>query len=477
MNTETVREIPAIIAGERVSHDSHFALTIPGSQRVVANVAESTVDDVEAAISAAEAAGDEMAQMPAHQRQSILRNAANLLKEREEEFARVLVEETGKTLKDAYGELARAWETISFSADACTQAIGEVLPASTVGHGEGMFCFTIRVPVGIIAAITPFNAPVSVGSHKIAPAIAGGNTIVLKPAPRGATTSLMLVELFHDAGLPPAALNLVHGGVEAGQALTSDSRVGLINFTGGGRTADAIIRQAGMKRTVLELGGNGAVVIHNDADLDKAIPACVVAAFGLTGQSCVSLQRLYVHQDIYEETVERMVNAANNLKVGNPFEADTDVGPLISEDSAKRIEQWTKDARANGARVLAGGGRDGAYFEPTVVVDADSAMLLVCDEVFGPLVTITSYDEFDEALDLINDSPWGLQAGIFTKSLELAFYAAKNLKVGGVMINAPNRYRVENMPYGGVKESGWGREGAKYAIQDMTDLRTVLIRP
>lgn len=469
------RTVPLLIAGERLMNEQPFDLHMPGTDRVIAQVATASTEDVAAAVKAAADATQTMASMPAHERQAILRNAARLLKDRRESIARTIAEETGKTLKDAYGEMDRAWEATAFAADACTQVIGEVLPASTVPHGEGRLCFTVRMPIGVIAAITPFNAPVSVGCHKIAPAIAGGNTIVLKPSPHGAISSLQLVELFHDAGLPAAALSLVHGGADVGQALVTDPRVSLINFTGGGKTADAIVRQVGMKRVVLELGGNGASIIHRDANLETALPMCATAAFGLSGQSCVSLQRLYAHRDVYQEVTDGMVDAARQMKLGEPLDPEADVGPLISVDAARRIEQWTHDAVEKGAKVLAGGGRNGAYFEPTVVVDSDPDMLLVCDEVFGPLVTIVPYDDIDEALAHVNDSPWGLQAGIFTNSLDITLKAIRRLKVGGLMVNAPNRYRVENMPYGGVKASGWGREGAKYAIEDMTEVHTILI--
>jgi acyl-CoA reductase-like NAD-dependent aldehyde dehydrogenase len=231
----------------------------------------------------------------------------------------------------------------------------------------------------VIAAITPFNAPVSVACHKIAPAIAGGNTIVLKPAPQGATSSLQLVELFHEAGLPPAAINLVHGGPEVGQALVTHPQVALINFTGGGRTADAIIRQVGMKRTVLELGGNGATIIHKDANVKRAVPACSVASFGLSGQSCVSLQRIYAHRDVYRQVTDGLVEIARKLKVGDPLDPEVDVGPLITQAAAIRIEEWVRDAEADGAKVLCGGQRNGSFFDPTVVVECKPEMQLVCD--------------------------------------------------------------------------------------------------
>lgn len=473
----SVRDVPLIIAGKRRDGADSFELLKPGSEEVVARVTAASEGDVDEAVRGAAAALPAMEAMPVRERQAALRRAAELLKERRDDLARAIALETGKTLKDALGELDRAWEATSFAADACTREIGEVLPASTVPHGDGRLCFTVRVPVGVIAAITPFNAPVSVGCHKIAPALAGGNTVVLKPSPHGSLSSLELVELFHEAGVPGEALSLVHGGAEPGQALVTHPQVDLINFTGGGRTADAIIRQAGMKRTLLELGGNGATLVHRDANLDKALPACAVAAFGLSGQSCVSLQRIYAHRDVYQQVADGMVEAAGTLKVGDPLDPDTDVGPLITEETAVRIEEWLKEASGAGAEVLCGGGRKGSYFEPTVVVDVDPEMRLVCDEVFGPVVSILPYDEVDDALAQMNDSPWGLQAGIFTASLDLVLNAVRVVRVGGLMVNAPNRFRVENMPYGGMKASGWGREGARYAIEDMTVLRAVLVGP
>jgi acyl-CoA reductase-like NAD-dependent aldehyde dehydrogenase len=285
------------------------------------------------------------------------------------------------------------------------------------------------------------------------------------------------VELFYEAGLPEEALSLVHGGADVGSALVTDARVRLVNFTGGGRTASAISKEIGLKRSVMELGGNGAVIIHSDADIEAAIPTVAMAAFGLSGQSCVSLQRLLVHRQVYDQVVDKLVAVAENLKLGDPLDPNTDIGPLVTEEDAIRIENWTQMAVTGGARVLTGGKHQGAFFQPTVVVDTKDDMQLNCNEVFGPLVTISPYDDFDEAIDRVNKSPWGLQAGVFTRSLALAIKAARKIEVGGLMVNIPNRYRVENQPYGGVKQSGWGREGAKYAIEDMTDMRTVLINP
>jgi acyl-CoA reductase-like NAD-dependent aldehyde dehydrogenase len=340
--------------------------------------------------------------------------------------------------------------------------------------GENRVGFYFRTPVGVVGAITPFNFPLNLVAHKVAPALAAGNTMVLKPAHETALTAVKLAEVLGEAGLPKGVLILVHGeGRVVGEALVRDPIPAKLSFTGSPPVGAHIMSAAGLKRVTLELGNNSGTIVEPDADLDKAVPRCVVSAFANSGQICISLQRLYVHEAVARDFIERLVAATAALKVGNPLDRDCDVGPMIADDAAERAERWIRDAVAEGARLLIGGKREGRLLWPTVLADTRPDMKVMCEEAFAPLVSVVTYRDFDEALRLLADSPYGLQAGIYTQDIRKAFAAVKKVDVGGMMVNDTSIFRVDHMPYGGNKMSGIGREGVRFAIEEMTNLRMV----
>ena len=478
MSTLTAYDVPLLIDGEKRTGASSFDVVDPYRRTVASHVQEASAADVDAAVQSAQLGQAELAAMPAHRRAAIIRAVAGALASAKEEFAERLVRDCGKCLKDARGEIDRAVEIYQVSAEEATRIGGETIPLDALPLGEGgRIAFTVRGPVGVVAAIGPFNAPVHVIAHKLGPAFAAGNAVVLKPAPQGSAVGFMIADLFAKAGLPPRALQLVPGGVATGDALVSHPGVDMVNFTGSGRVAVALLRSAGLKRVTLELGGNAAVVIHEDANWEKAVAACVGAAYGIAGQSCVSLQRLYIHRSLFDRVAARMAELSAALRVGDTLSADTDVGVMVSEDAARRIQEWVDEAIAAGAKALCGARREGATVWPTVLVNVEPKMRVVCEEVFGPVISLIPYDDLDSALDAVNDSPWGLASGIFTRSLDVALLAARCLRTGVLNVNGPSRYRVEHIPYGGLKLSGWGKEGPRYAIQEMTEMKTVIISP
>ncbi len=449
----------------------------PYNGKLIGTVPVATKSDVEAAVSAAVEAGPVMAKMPAYKRAEILRRTSDLLKAAEREMATTIASEAGKAFKFALGEVRRAQDTFGFAAEEARRIHGETIPMDAAAGGVNRFGFYIRVPIGVVAAISPFNFPLNLVAHKVAPAIAAGCTIVLKPATATPITSVRLVELLLEAGLPSGAINLVTGGGSTvGNWLTADPRVAKITFTGSPVVGRAIIKNAGLKKVTMELGNNSATILDEDADLDQAIPACVVGAFSNSGQVCISVQRIYVHRNIYDSFRDRFVDAVKKLKVGDPVEEDTDVGPLISEKEAIRIEEWVNEAVETGATVLVGGKREGAVYAPTVLENVSANMKVVCDEAFGPLVSLIPFDDFDTALAWTDASIYGLQAGIYTKDLNKALRAVERLNVGGVIINDVPAYRVDHMPYGGNKDSGIGREGPRFAVEEMTTIKMVVVR-
>ncbi len=372
------------------------------------------------------------------------------------------------------GEVARATETFQFAAEEAKRIHGETVPMDASHGGEKRMGFYIRTPVGVIAAISPFNFPLNLVAHKVAPALAAGNTVVLKPATSTPLTAIRLAEILVEAGLPAGALNLVFGGGgTVGDWLVTDKRIGKITFTGSPPVGAQIMARAGLKKVTLELGNNSGTLIEEDADIDKAVPRCVVSAFANSGQVCISLQRLYIHEAIAEEFISKFLDATANLKLGNPLEKDCDVGPMIDDKEAERAEQWIEEAVASGAKLLIGGKRRGRVLEPTVLTNVHPEMKVMCQEVFAPVVSLVTHRDFDEALEMMADSEYGLQAGIYTNDIQKAFQAIKRIDVGGIMVNDTSIFRVDQMPYGGNKMSGIGREGLRFAIEEMTNIRMV----
>ncbi|BAS27924.1 aldehyde dehydrogenase family protein [Limnochorda pilosa] len=442
---------------------------------VLARVSVASREDVARAVRAARLAADR-GPLPAYQRYEILLRARDLLTERVEDFARTIAAESGKPLKEARVEVSRAVQTLTLSGEEAKRIHGEGVPVEAAPGAENRLAFTIRAPVGVVCAISPFNFPLNLAAHKIAPALAAGNAVVHKPAGTTPLTAAKLCQVLVDAGLPPGYLNLVFGpGARVGDWLLEDPEIDMYTFTGSPAIGERIKAKSGLRRVTLELGNNSAVIVHKDAELATAARLSAARAFANAGQVCISVQRIYVQKDILDAFSDELVRATQALKVGDPLDPGTDVGPMISEAEAARAEDWVHEAVEGGAKLLTGGTREGPLFQPTVLADVHASMKVVCNEVFAPVVTVIRYDTIDEAIEAVNDSHYGLQAGIFTESLEVAMEAARRIRVGGVMVNDTSSFRADLMPYGGVKGSGMGREGPKYAVEEMTDLKVIVL--
>ncbi|MFZ4808736.1 MAG: aldehyde dehydrogenase family protein [Hyphomicrobiaceae bacterium] len=467
------RRIPQLLAGEWVPAAESYEVRDPYRGTVVATAPRSSLTDLERAMSAARAAKVGMAAMPGHQRAALLRRVGVLLDQRVERIAEVMTRETGKAIKDARGEVARSQDTIQLSAEEAVRIAGEQVPLDASAMGAGKLAFLLRFPVGVVAGITPFNAPFNLACHKVAPALAAGNAIVLKAPPQSPGVVHELAQLFVDAGTPAGALSVLYGDI-VGPALVRHPDVDFVTFTGSSKVGAEIKAASGLRRVALELGGDGPTIVAADGSIEDSAPVCARNAMRLAGQSCISVQNVYVHESLYDAFVARLLAEVKTLKVGDPLDPATDVGTLIDEAAARRVEAWITDAVGHGARVLTGGRRTGAQIEPTVLVDVKPEMRIVCDEVFGPVVSIQPFTDIDAIFARISQSRFGLHCGLFTKSLDLAMRAVKTVRTGGVILNGTSTWRTDQLPYGGIKDSGIGREGPKYAIRDMTDERLVV---
>lgn len=470
-----LRAVRGLIGGEWRKGPRALPVRYPYDGSTVAEVYETATEEVAAAVESAHQAWLSWRRAASHERAELLAAIAAGMAGRSEELAEVMTLETGKTIRESRTEVSRSLSTIAISAEEAKRISGEVIPMDAVPPGTGKVGFTMRVPMGVVAGITPFNAPLNTICHKLGPALAAGNTLVLKPHPQGAGLAVELAQICLQAGLPRGAFNVVHGGAEVGKALTTHPLVAVVNFTGSARVADQIIRTVGLKRTLLELGGTAPTIVHSDADLQQAVPQCVEAAFGLSGQSCISTQRIYVHRELYEPFIREFVAAARAKRAGDPKDPDTGIGPMIDPEAATRVKEWIDAAVRDGATLECGGQLRGALLEATVLTDVTPQMKVVCEEVFGPVVTVTPYDDIEQAIAQANDSPFGLKSGIFTNTLDVALRAARELEYGTVNVNGASRSRVDHEPSGGVKLSGWGKEGPRYAIEEMTYLRMVSI--
>ncbi|MDD2462358.1 MAG: aldehyde dehydrogenase family protein [Desulfobulbus sp.] len=430
----------------------------------------------EKAIASAKKAYQSFRKTPAHLRSAILDKAVALIIAREEEIATVISQEVGKAWKFSVNEVQRSAETFKFAAEEAKRLHGETIPVDASRFGENRFGYFIREPLGVIGAITPFNFPLNLVAHKVAPAIATGNAIVLKPASATPVSALILAEILEEAGLPPGVFNVVVGpGAEVGDALVVHPDCRKITFTGSPAVGAQIVRKAGIKKVTLELGSNSATIIEPDADLEKAAARCVVSAFANSGQVCISLQRIYVNRRCLDAFTQIFVDKVKVLKVGNPLDKDGDVGPLISSKEVVRIDGWVKEAVTQGAVLATGGKGEGRVYQPTVLTQVTEDMKIMCMGTFAPVVSIVSYDSFSEVIDLVNASDFGLQVGVYTNNINKALQAVDDLDVGGVMINDTATYRVDHLPYGGNKLSGLGREGIRFAMEDMTNIKMVMI--
>ena len=468
-------EANLLIEGRESAGESVVELREPYRGTVNLRVQIASAEQVDRAVESAATAFRDFGRQPMHARASILAKVAKEVAASKAAFVEALIEASGKTRKDASGEVDRSVETLSISSEEALRIEGFEVPMEASPRGRGRIAIARRYPIGVVAAITPFNAPLNTVCHKIAPAIAAGNTVVLKPDLRGARVALMLAQIFHRSGMPAAGLNVIHGDAAVGERLVTHPKVEVVGFTGSEVTGARLTAIAGLKRVLLELGGNAPAIVHHDADLAAAVRDLVPASFGLSGQSCISTQRIYAHEKVYERFVADVVAAAKALKVGDPSSPDTDVGPMVTEEAAMRVESWVQEAARAGARIECGGRRHGATMEPTVVTGATHAMTLVCKEVFGPVVSVFSYSDLNDVIEKANSTPYGLQAGVYTKSLEVAMRAGTELRFGGIIVNGPSRWRLDHMPYGGVKRSGVGREGPRHAIEDMSELRMLVL--
>ncbi|MFQ5815726.1 MAG: aldehyde dehydrogenase family protein [Candidatus Hydrothermarchaeaceae archaeon] len=469
-------EYKLLVGGEWRESDEKVDVVNPYDDSVVATVSFASKEDVGEAIESAVTAFQETKGLPSYVRSRILTQISRGLEERMDELARVISLESGKPIGAARGEVARAVSTFSIAAEEANRIGGEVLPLDITEAAEGRIGITRRFPIGPIAAISPFNFPLNLVAHKVAPAIASGCPVIVKPPSKTPITSLILGEIVMETELPKGALSVLPCSTDVAEPLTTDPRLKMLTFTGSGAVGWSLKKKADpRKKVILELGGNAGLIVHGDADVNLAVSKALIASFAYAGQVCISVQRLYVHEDIYKPFMEKFVDGVKGLKLGDPLDPNVDLGPMVDEKAAERTQGWVEEAVKDGASVLAGGKARGRYFEPTVLVNASPQSKVCSEEIFAPVVTVFKYGDIDEALDSINDSHYGLQAGIFTNDHDVIWHAFERLEVGGVMINDTPMFRVDNMPYGGIKDSGFGREGLKYAIEEMTELKLMVL--
>jgi acyl-CoA reductase-like NAD-dependent aldehyde dehydrogenase len=475
MAATTTAERKLLLDGEWVETGDWLEVSSPYDGATVARVAKAGGDEARAAVDAAERAMRDP--LPAHKRAEILVRVAGALGKRADEAARQIAAEAGKPLKAARVEVARAMSTYTMAAVEARKLAGEMVPMDASQAGEGKLAFTQRVPIGVVGAISPFNFPLNLVAHKIAPALAAGCAVVLKPASQTPLSALFLAELEHDAGLPPGWLNVLAGpAAEIGDVLVEDGRVRLLTFTGSAGVGWKLRERAPRKRVNLELGNATPVIVEADADVEDAAARCAANAFSFAGQSCISVQRIYVQEDVYDSFRDAFVPRVEALVVGDPADEATDVGPLISQSERDRVLAWIEEARDGGGTVLTGGRLDGELLLPTVVEQPGPEAKLSCDEAFGPVCTLQPYDTLNEAIEAANATRYGLQAGIFTASLKSALEASRRLEFGGVTVNEAPTFRADQMPYGGVKDSGNTREGPAWAVREMTEERLVVLQ-
>lgn len=463
------------IAGEWIDRDEKIEVMNPFDGSVVDTVPKADADDVDRALASAERGAKIMREMAGYDRFLILRKAADLLEEREEEFGQVITLEEGKVLAEGIFEASRAVQTIQLSAEEAKRISGEVVPLDGAPGSGNRFGFTVRVPCGVVACITPFNFPLNLVAHKIGPALAAGNSVVIKPATDTPLVALKLTELMLEAGLPDEAIQCITGpGSEIGNAIAADSRIRKITFTGSRDVGEQICQIGGLKKVTMELGSNAPLIIMPDADLDKVADAIVSTGYANAGQVCISAQRILPLEPIYNDLLDALTPKVEAITTGNQMDDSVKMGPMIRETDAVRVESWVDEAVAQGARLLTGGERSGSMYAPTLVADVKPDMKISREELFGPAVGVTPVGSADEAIALANDSNYGLSAGVFTESLDTAMKFVRGIESGNIMINWGPQWRADLMPYGGLKESGFGKEGPKYAVQEMTELKMVV---
>jgi len=443
--------------------------------KVVAKVAHANRKAIDKAIGLAVKSFEVTRKLPSYKRQEILNSIVEKIKRREDELAHVLAVEVGKPIREAHGEITRAIDTFRIAAEESVRIYGEVLPLDISARAEGYQALYKRFPVGPCSFIVPFNFPLNLAAHKIAPAIAVGCSFIVKPASYTPISALILGEIMAETNLPEGAFSILPCSRHEADLFTTDDRLKHLSFTGSAEAGWEIKANAGKKSVVLELGGNAACIIDEDADIELAVKRLIMGAFYQSGQSCISVQRIIAHEKIYSELKSKLAKEAAKLKYGDPLNEDTFLGPLITEQDAIRIESWVNEALQNKAKLVVGGKRHGVCYEATILENVDPSLKISCREAFGPVVTIEPFSDFREACKMVNNSVYGLQAGVLTRNIHHAFYAFEEIEVGGVVINDVPSFRVDSMPYGGVKDSGIGREGVRYAIEAMTEMRLMVL--
>jgi acyl-CoA reductase-like NAD-dependent aldehyde dehydrogenase len=463
------------VAGQWIDRPQKIDVRNPYDNSVIDTVPRAERGDIERALQSAERGARTMAKLSGYDRWQILRKAAELIAARTEELGQIISKEEGKIIAEGRLEASRAFETIMGSAEEAKRIHGETVPVDGAPGGAGKFGLTIRVPCGVVVAISPFNFPLNLVCHKVGPALAAGNAVVVKPATDTPLSALKLTEILLEAGLPAEGINTLTGsGGEIGDTLVTDRRVRKITFTGSRDVGERICRTAGLKRVTMELGSNAPVIVMPDADLDKVAAAVAATGYGNAGQVCISTQRVLTSGRVYEDFLAALRPKVAALTTGDQLDERVKVGPMVKEREAMRVEEWVKEAVASGARVVTGGRRQGAIYEPAIVADVKPEMRISSDELFGPAVAVTPFDDIDEAIALANDSRYGLAAGIFTENLEWAWKFAREVQSGNLHVNWGPQWRADLMPYGGLKESGFGKEGPRYAVEEMTELKMVV---
>lgn len=462
--------------GQWVDRSAKIEVKNPFDGSVIDTVPKASAADVDRAVAGAVRGAEIMRRMPGHERYKILHRASELMTEQLEDLGRTISSEEGKILAEGLFEASRSKETIELSAEEAKRIRGEVLPLDGAPGGADRLGFTLRVPCGVVAAITPFNFPLNLVCHKVGPALAAGNSVIIKPASDTPISALKMVRILLEAGLPPEAIACITGsGGDVGDTLCSDPRVRKISFTGSREIGEHICRVAGLKKVTMELGSNSPLIVMPDANLDRVAEATVATGFSNAGQVCISAQRVVVLEPVYQEFLERLTPRVKALATGNQLESATKMGPMIRESDAVRVSQWIDEAVSGGARLLTGGRRSGTLVEPAVVADVSPAMKISCDELFGPAVAVSKVASIEEAIELANDTRYGLSAAIFTENINWALRFAKYVDSGNIHVNWGPQWRADLMPYGGLKDSGMGKEGPRYAVQEMTESKTVII--
>jgi acyl-CoA reductase-like NAD-dependent aldehyde dehydrogenase len=477
MTTATiVTPHPIFLAGRWVESPDPLIVENPADPKAPAgSTYNATEAQYEEAVEAAVAAFELTRHLPAYERGAILRSISAGIKARREELGRLMATEAGKPIRDALVEVDRATLTFRLGAEEAERMTGEVIPLDLMASSRDRVGITRRFPIGPVAGISPFNFPLNLAAHKVAPAIAAGCTIVLKPPSKDPLTMLTVAEIIEEAGAPAGSVSILPMSRELGDRMVSDPRFKLLSFTGSPSVGWRMKERAGKKKVVLELGGNAGVIVDETADLDWAVRRCLVGAFTYAGQVCISVQRMFVHEKVWDAFMDRFVEGAKALKVGDPLDASTDVGPMVDGAAADRTQRWVDEAVALGGKVLLGGKADGTFFAPTILTDTPVTAQVCSNEAFAPLVVAFPFSDFDDAVRQVNDSFFGLQTGLFTNDLTHAWRAFGELEVGGVIVNDVPTYRIDHMPYGGVKDSGLGREGLRWSIEDMTELRIMVL--